>query len=78
MDFKIQLTGLNELLSIIYGSETKLSVLLRELGFEENQIEQVRDKHLESVVSRFLEVILAAECPSHTGQRIRWSGAWPG
>ncbi len=57
MDFKIQLTGLNELLSIIYGSETKLSVLLRELGFEENQIEQVRDKHLESVVSRFLEVI---------------------
>jgi hypothetical protein len=57
MDFKIQLAGLNELLSIIYGNEMKLSVLLRELGFEESQIEQVRDKHLESVVFQFLEVI---------------------
>jgi hypothetical protein len=57
MDFKIQLTGLNELLSIIYGNEMKLSVLLRELGFEEYQIEQVRDKHLKSVVTQFLEVI---------------------
>ncbi|MBE0683173.1 MAG: hypothetical protein IH589_14790 [Anaerolineales bacterium] len=57
MDFKIQLTGLNELLSIIYGNEMKLSVLLRELGFEGAQIEQVRDTHLESVVSQFLEVI---------------------
>jgi hypothetical protein len=57
MDFKIQLTGLNELLSIIYGNEMKLSILLRELGFEEYQIEQVRDKHLESVVTQFLEVI---------------------
>jgi len=57
MDFKIQLTGLNELLSIIYGDETKLSSLLRELGFEESQIEVVRDKHLESVVAQFLEVI---------------------
>src|SRR5688572_30307356 len=57
MGFKTQLTGLNDLLSIIYGDETKLSSLLRELGFEESQIEVVRDKHLESVVSQFLEVI---------------------
>lgn len=57
MDFKSQLTGLNELLSIIYGDETKLSSLLRELGFEESQIEIVRDKHLENVVTQFLEVI---------------------
>lgn len=57
MDFKIQLTGLNELLSIIYGDETKLSLLLREIGFEESQIEVVRDKHLENVVSQFLDVI---------------------
>jgi DNA-binding Lrp family transcriptional regulator len=57
MDFKLQLTGLNELLSIIYGNEMKLSVLLRELGFEEYQIEQVRNKHLASVVTQFLEVL---------------------
>jgi hypothetical protein len=57
MDFKIQLTGLNELLSIIYGDEAKLSSLLRELGFEESQIEVIRDKHIEDVVNQFLEVI---------------------
>jgi hypothetical protein len=57
MDFKNQLTGLNELLTIIYGDETKLSSLLRELGFEESQIEVIRDKHLESIVAHFLEVI---------------------
>lgn len=57
MDFKTQITGLNELLSIIYGDETKLSSLLRELGFEESQIEFVRDKHLENIVSQFLGVI---------------------
>ncbi|MBL8102327.1 MAG: hypothetical protein JNM02_07345, partial [Anaerolineales bacterium] len=57
MDFKIQITGLNELLSVIYGEETKLSSLLRELGFEQAQIEQVRDQHLEAVTAQFLEVI---------------------
>ncbi|HCR70192.1 MAG TPA: hypothetical protein DIW23_02010, partial [Anaerolineae bacterium] len=57
MNFKIQLTGLNELLSIIYGDETNLSSLLRELGFEESQIEVIRDKHLENVIFQFLEVI---------------------
>ena len=57
MDFKIQITGLNELLTIIYGDEAKLSSLLRELGFEESQIEIVRDTHLENVVAQFLEVI---------------------
>ncbi|MBE0670413.1 MAG: hypothetical protein IH588_07480 [Anaerolineales bacterium] len=57
MDFKIQITGLNELLGVIYGEETKLSTLLRELGFEQPQIEQVRDQHLEAVTAQFLEVI---------------------
>lgn len=57
MDFKIQLTGLNELLSIIYGDENNLSSLLHELGFEESQIEAIQDKHLEDVVNHFLEVI---------------------
>jgi hypothetical protein len=57
MDFKIQLAGVNELLSVIYGEETRLSSLLGELGFEESQVEQLKDEHLESVVSQFLEVI---------------------
>jgi hypothetical protein len=57
MDFKIQLTGLNQLLSIIYGDEMQLNTLLRELGFEESQIEGLQDQHLESIVAEFLEVI---------------------
>lgn len=57
MDFKVQLAGLNELLSVIYGEETRLSALLSEVGFEESQIEQLKDGHLESVVNQFLEVI---------------------
>jgi hypothetical protein len=57
MDFKTQITGLNQLLEVIYGDDAKLSTLLRDLGFEQEQIEQVRDKHLESVAAQFIEVI---------------------
>jgi hypothetical protein len=57
MDFKTQITGLNQLLAVIYGEDAKLSKLLRDLGFEQEQIEQVRDKHLESVAAQFIEVI---------------------
>jgi len=57
MDFKIQLTGLNQLLCVIYGDEMQLDTLLGELGFESAQIEQLRDQHLELIVGQFLEVI---------------------
>jgi hypothetical protein len=57
MDFKTQLTGLNELLVVIYGDEMQLDVLFHELGFEQSQIEQLRDHHLKTVVPQFLEVI---------------------
>jgi hypothetical protein len=57
MDFKTQLSGLNELLAIIYGNETQLEPLLRELGFEQTQVEQLRGQPLEAVVDQFLEMI---------------------
>jgi hypothetical protein len=57
MEFKTQLSGLNELLTVIYGNETQLSTLLRDLGFEQAQVEQLRDRHLEEVVDQFLEMI---------------------
>jgi hypothetical protein len=57
MDIKTQLTGLNELLAIIYGDEMRLTGLLQDLGFEQSQIELLRDHPLESVVHQFLEVI---------------------
>jgi hypothetical protein len=57
MDFKTQLAGLNELLSIIYGDEMTLDALFGELGFEESQIERLRDQYPEAVTVPFLEVI---------------------
>ena len=57
MDFKIQLAGLDELLCVVYGDEMSLGALLREAGFEESQVEQLKDGHLESVVAQFLEVV---------------------
>jgi hypothetical protein len=57
MDFKIQLTGLNQLFCLIYGDEMQLDTLLGELGFESSQVAQLQGKHLESVVGQFLEVI---------------------
>ncbi len=57
MGFQTQVTGLNELLSVIYGDEMRLSTLLNELGFEQSQIEQLRDEHLQAVIAQFLEVI---------------------
>ena len=57
MDVKTQLSGLEELLAVIYGNDTRLSTLLRELGFEEAQVTQLQNGDLESVVQQFLEVI---------------------
>lgn len=57
MDFNVQLSGLDELLAIIYGRDTRLADVLCELGFEASQIELLQDGHLKTVVARFLEVI---------------------
>src|SRR6266536_4669526 len=57
MDVQLQLSGLNELLAVIYGNNMRLSLLLRELGFEQPQIEQLQDGHLEIAITQFLEVI---------------------
>jgi hypothetical protein len=57
MDVTTRFSGLEQLLGIIYGNETRLSTLLGELGFERFQIEQFQNGQLESVVDQFLEVI---------------------
>src|SRR5258706_16093533 len=67
MDFKIQLTGLNELLSIIYGDKMQLTSLLHELGFEASQVEVLQGQHLESIVAEFLEGI-QKRLTSYTGK----------
>jgi hypothetical protein len=57
MDVRIRLSGLDELLGVIYGSNTRLGTLLRELGFEESQVAHLQNGQLEFVVDQFLEVI---------------------
>ena len=57
MDVKTRLSGLDELLAVIYGDDMDLSTLLRELGFEQSQIARLQAGYLESVVNQFLEVI---------------------
>ena len=57
MDVKTRFSGLEELLGIIYGKDTRLSTLLGELGFERFQIEQFQNGQLESVIDGFLDVI---------------------
>lgn len=57
MDAGTRLSGLEELLGVIYGGQTRLSTVLCELGFEQSQVEQLQDGHLESVIGQFLQVI---------------------
>lgn len=57
MEIEIQLSGLNELLAVIYGNEMCLGTLLRELGFEQTEIEPLQGGDLEPIVVQFLEVI---------------------
>jgi RNA polymerase nonessential primary-like sigma factor len=56
MNVKAQLVGLNKFLAEIYKSDTRLSTLLTELGFEQKQIETLRDHPLEPMVNGLLAV----------------------
>jgi hypothetical protein len=57
MNVDTRLSGLEELLAVIYGNDTNLSTLLRGLGFEEAQVTQLRSEQLASIVAQFLDVI---------------------
>ena len=57
MKVETRLSGLNELLTVIYGNDMQLVNLLLELGFEQSQVEQLQNGNLEMVITRFLEVI---------------------
>ena len=57
MDIKTQLSGLEELLAVIYGEDTRLSLLLRELGFGQYQVDQLQNGQLETVVTQLLDVV---------------------
>ena len=51
MDLKTQMIGLNRFLSSVYGVPIGLSILLTDLGFTEQQIDQLQRNHLEEIVA---------------------------
>jgi CRISPR/Cas system Type II protein with McrA/HNH and RuvC-like nuclease domain len=57
VDAKIQLAGLQDFLSTVYGQGTDLKTLLAGLGFEQAQIALLRDQSLQALVAGFLEAV---------------------
>ena len=57
MDFNVQLSGLDELLGVIYGDNMRLDGLLREIGFGGPQVARLQNGHLAVVTVQFLGVI---------------------
>jgi len=57
MSFNTQFTGLNELLSAIYGDQTHLDSLLRQLGFDPTHVELLQGPSVEVLVAEFLEAV---------------------
>jgi hypothetical protein len=65
MNIRQQVDGLNSFLTEVFGAETRLSAILKELGFSEQQVELIRTRHLECVVAKYLDSI--------KGRMLEWS-----
>ena len=70
MNIRQQVDGLNSFLTEVFGAETRLSAILKELGFNEQQVELVRTRHLESVVAQYLDSIKGRMLEWQDGERI--------
>lgn len=66
---KKQIVGLNEFLTAIYKSETKLSDLLENCGFNSEQISLIRSKYLEDFTISFVEKLKTRITEFSDGER---------
>jgi Sigma-70, region 4 len=57
MALKTQVEGLNEFLTAVYGTQTRLSLLLADLGFNPQQVRRLHNEHLEHIVASFVKII---------------------
>ena len=57
MGLKVQVTGLNEFLTALFGREMRLSTLLSDLGYDPEQIQILRENHIEHIVALYLECL---------------------
>ncbi len=55
MDFEIQRRGVDSLLAAVYGADTNLPGVLRELGFEQRRIDRLEGASLQALISAFVE-----------------------
>jgi len=67
---KQKVSGINEFLTMVYGTETRLSTLLRSLGFNSQQVELIRNQYLESFITSFLEVLRTRTITGWDGERL--------
>ena len=57
MDIKTQLAGVDQFLTVIYGSGTSIEGMLGGLGFEADQVSQLRERGLPAIATAFIDVI---------------------
>ncbi|MHC5776841.1 sigma factor-like helix-turn-helix DNA-binding protein [Nostoc sp.] len=69
INLKEVVIALNDLLTAIYGIETRLSDLLINIGFDKTQVECLRKHHLQQVVLDFLENLKQKVMTFHDGER---------
>jgi RNA polymerase primary sigma factor len=70
MSLKSQVVGLNKLFAKIYGTEIRLSSLLLQLGFNNQQVEIIREQHLEYVVISFITLFKERVLKRFDGERL--------
>ena len=69
MDLKVRLTGLNRLLTEVYGVDTRLSLLLGELGLTPREISELRGCHLVDLTGSFLATLERLVSSSRDAER---------
>jgi hypothetical protein len=69
MDLNTKLSGLDQFLTVIYGSGTTIESLLITLGFDAGQASRLREKHLPALADGLIEAIR---------KRLTWEEKDPG
>lgn len=68
---KEQIIGLNEFLTAVYKSETRLSNLLENCGFDSEQINIIRGQYLEQFTVSFIEKLKTRMIGFSDGERLQ-------
>jgi hypothetical protein len=57
MNFETQLKGLNDLLVVIFGQGNDVAALLREMGFEQSQVDRLAGDPMQALLNGFVEAL---------------------